>query len=91
MENNCYFCESNGSRRWRKGIELHHIDLNPKNNNPKNLVSLCQICHMKLHKTIYNRLKRVGMITQKEKEVNLKLKMIENAKNQIIKTLDSLK
>ena len=33
----------------RQGV-VHHIDLNPKNNDMINLVVMCQRCHSKLHK-----------------------------------------
>lgn len=30
--------------------EVHHIDQNPMNNSPKNLVRLCKSCHAKQHR-----------------------------------------
>lgn len=36
----CYICKKNG---W----VVHHIDYNKKNNNPDNLITLCQGCHAK--------------------------------------------
>lgn len=35
-----------------KKLDIHHIDYDKKNLNPKNLISLCRNCHMK---TNYNR------------------------------------
>ena len=36
----CQICKKNG---WI----VHHIDYNKKNNNPDNLITLCQSCHSK--------------------------------------------
>ena len=38
--------------KWKNGIKkykliVHHIDYNKKNNDPKNLISLCNSCHSK--------------------------------------------
>lgn len=30
-------------------LDVHHIDRNPANNDPSNLVTLCASCHLKLH------------------------------------------
>jgi len=30
-------------------LDLHHVDLNPANNSPKNLMTLCARCHTKWH------------------------------------------
>lgn len=30
-----------------KGLDIHHIDYNKKNNNPENLITLCKNCHAK--------------------------------------------
>ncbi len=30
-----------------KGLTVHHIDFNKKNNNPENLITLCKNCHAK--------------------------------------------
>ena len=32
-----------------KTLQLHHIDGNPKNNNEKNLITLCKLCHSALN------------------------------------------
>lgn len=41
--NTCQIC--NGKSKIK--LDVHHIDYNKKNNNPKNLISLCHRCHMK--------------------------------------------
>lgn len=40
---NCYFCNSN------RGLGVHHIDENRKNNILDNLIILCKSCHKKIH------------------------------------------
>jgi len=88
----CYFCGRVEKKKYnRTNIEVHHIDLNHYNNTPKNRVVVCQRCHMKLHHTIYSRLKKVGMLTYVGKQTNLRHKRIEHVKKFIISTLDSLK
>ena len=32
-----------------EGLHVHHVDRNPENNNPANLMTLCASCHLKLH------------------------------------------
>lgn len=50
MKKSCYFCE-----RTCK-LDRHHIDMNRRNNHPKNLLDICRKCHLRLHEKIYNRL-----------------------------------
>ena len=41
-------------------LNVHHLDFNPANNHPDNLICLCQICHVRLHGILhasYQRLK----------------------------------
>lgn len=33
-------------------LDVHHIDLNKKNHDPNNLITLCRSCHSKLHSKI---------------------------------------
>lgn len=40
----CAICGMNGY------TEVHHIDKNPMNNSPENLVRLCKSCHAKQHR-----------------------------------------
>lgn len=39
-------CEICGSK---KNLEVHHIDLDSKNNDDSNLIKLCSSCHHKVH------------------------------------------
>ena len=41
-KNKCFIC---GKKENRK-LSVHHIDYNKKNNNPKNLIALCNKCHI---------------------------------------------
>ena len=34
----------------KRKLDVHHIDYDKKNNDPKNLISLCRKCHMKTNK-----------------------------------------
>ena len=54
----CQICE-------RKAILVHHIDKDNSNNDPKNLISLCQSCHGKLHSS---RNDKDNKLTPKGKE-----------------------
>jgi 5-methylcytosine-specific restriction endonuclease McrA len=33
----------------KESTHVHHIDMNPLNNSPKNLLRLCEKCHKQLH------------------------------------------
>lgn len=37
------------THKSEKRLSIHHIDLNPKNNNKNNLISLCEGCHKHFH------------------------------------------
>ena len=43
LKNYCYFCDA------KKNLNIHHIDLDNKNNVRRNLVTLCRRCHRRLH------------------------------------------
>ncbi|MGB4142701.1 MAG: HNH endonuclease signature motif containing protein [Candidatus Methanoculleus thermohydrogenotrophicum] len=32
-----------------QGLHIHHIDLDPTNDAPANLITLCSICHARVH------------------------------------------
>lgn len=71
----CYFCQNKnrkvtvlGGKRakdfkyiYRSNV-LHHIDCNRKNNSKSNLVELCELCHLRLHRKIYYRLVKSGKL-----------------------------
>ena len=40
----CQKCEATND------LLLHHLDKNNKNNNPRNLITLCGKCHLNLHR-----------------------------------------
>jgi len=42
-KSNCQECNTT------TGLHVHHIDRNPANNDPTNLMTLCSTCHIKLH------------------------------------------
>ena len=42
--NHCQYC---GKRKYKRELDVHHIDYNKKNNEKTNLISLCGSCHMK--------------------------------------------
>lgn len=50
-QNRCQECFRHQSELKRK-LAIHHIDFNKKNNNPDNLISLCDACHAQ---TFYDR------------------------------------
>ena len=39
-------CETCGTT---ENLQIHHIDSNPANNSPRNLMTLCGVCHTKWH------------------------------------------
>jgi len=47
----CELCWAKG-KHWKTGswvvLTVHHIDGDTKNNHPKNLIALCQRCHLRL-------------------------------------------
>ena len=46
----CQLCgmpESECLARFGRKLNVHHIDYNRRNNDPTNLISLCQACHAK--------------------------------------------
>ena len=47
-----YICQLCNKKQNKRKLDIHHIDYNKKNCNPKNLISLCRSCHAE---TSYNR------------------------------------
>ena len=47
-----YTCRLCNDKTKNQDLHVHHIDYDKQNNDPKNLISLCNICHPK---TNYNR------------------------------------
>lgn len=45
----CYICELCLFEHTALILNVHHIDYNPQNNQPDNLVVLCRDCHIRLH------------------------------------------
>jgi uncharacterized protein YlaI len=43
----CYLCAAS------EDLQVHHIDWHRENNDPTNLVTVCQYCHSRLHKEGY--------------------------------------
>lgn len=39
-------------KKHTKDLQVHHKDVNPKNNVDSNLVVLCHSCHVRLHKQL---------------------------------------
>jgi 5-methylcytosine-specific restriction endonuclease McrA len=44
----------------RLRFDIHHIDINPNNNDLENLVVLCRKCHLELHSEVRKRTKKRG-------------------------------
>ena len=42
----CYFCNTD------ENLCVHHIDVDRKNNQKSNLITLCRSCHTKIHQTL---------------------------------------
>ena len=53
LERDGFMCQMCGVSEQDSGRELsvHHIDRSKENNAPANLISLCQSCHTKLHRS----------------------------------------
>jgi hypothetical protein len=45
-------CEICGYKEYDFCLDMHHVDHNPKNNDPDNIGILCCICHRKVHKGV---------------------------------------
>lgn len=47
-----HICQNQNCEHKTNNLDCHHIDYNKQNNNPNNLITLCDSCHAK---TNYNR------------------------------------
>lgn len=52
MNRDGFVCQNCGTG---KNLCVHHIDKNKQNNNPNNLITLCNLCHLEKH----NKYKRI--------------------------------
>lgn len=50
MERDGYSCQGKDCRKKQPVLNVHHIDENPQNDNPENLITLCSSCHRRAHK-----------------------------------------
>lgn len=50
-QRDCYVCQECDKTQEENGrkLDVHHIDYDKKNCDPKNLISLCHICHLKVN------------------------------------------
>ena len=50
-ERDGYKCQQCGADQQdiHRSLDVHHIDMNKKNNHPDNLISFCKSCHKKIH------------------------------------------
>ncbi len=51
-ERDRYICKLCSTQQGDRAFDVHHIDYDKKNNNPNNLISLCNSCHSR---TNHNR------------------------------------
>jgi len=49
-ENKCQCCGTSEDGKYNNKLKVHHIDVNTKNNSPSNLITLCNQCHLSLHR-----------------------------------------
>lgn len=47
LERDNYKCQCPDCKEKSNKLVIHHIDFNKQNNNPKNLITLCNSCHTK--------------------------------------------
>ena len=61
-----YICRLCNKKQTNRKFPVHHIDYNKENNDPKNLITLCHICHTKTNGSrvkwtkFFNKLVRVN-------------------------------
>ena len=49
LERDNYKCQNPNCKHLSEGLDIHHIDYDKKNNNSKNLITLCDNCHGSSH------------------------------------------
>lgn len=49
-ERDGFACRECGKKESRRKHCVHHIDFNPRNNHPENLITLCRPCHTEKHR-----------------------------------------
>lgn len=59
-------CHGNGTK---DKIQCHHVDYNIKNNNPKNLITLCASCHCKTNFKKQNWIKYYKLIMERKRKL----------------------
>lgn len=50
-----YICRVCGSGQTGKALHIHHIDTDKKNCDPRNLIAICNSCHMKIHRKLWKK------------------------------------
>lgn len=48
-ERDNYTCRMCSRKQKKRAFDVHHIDYDKKNCNPENLITLCNICHIKTY------------------------------------------
>lgn len=72
----CQMCQKTEKENGKR-LDVHHIDYNKLNNDTSNLISLCPVCHSRIHNRVnlwqeyFSKLARLNsdMIEFKDKEV----------------------
>jgi hypothetical protein len=64
FNNKCCFC---GKRKYKRKLDIHHIDHIKNNCNKNNLIPLCRRCHIALHNERFGPTRYLDEIETKEK------------------------
>lgn len=66
----CRLLEQEHLQQYGKRLSVHHIDYDKRNNDPSNLIALCQRCHTKTnHRRQYHKYLLTEQIAHKEQPV----------------------